>query len=698
MAGGVVVQGNVERVPGLYGVPGRSTIGGNTTSVGNLGVVGEYPSLEQNVPALFPNKESLLALDPTNIEWARFADICWNPASDGRIGGIGSLTLVNAQPCTQASYTFPSANTGNSVAFKAKRWGAKGNATYVRLTSKGPTSKLVDAYVSANGTSESYPNIGSGSVVQFDNSLCTDLTTGGSSTVTVGNDNATFDGTPDGICNKLTWSWVKALQTADGATGTFTKLVINGKITAKALVADAGSGHTLIVTAVGLDASGASLTAARTFTNPTLNQELVLQVGGVDAVFSRLDTVTWANGGGGVSTAPSISANAFVLQLTPTNGFTYVKDIATFLNNYNAKGWALTVLQPQIAQIPANQLDARAAVDTFGAVAPFRADVWSLINTLAVSKLVTCARVTGAQTSGVDMPAPWNQTADVKVDHALISGTETAISSVSTQYAASLQMLETEDIQSVVVESDSIDAGTALAYHLNRAALAGSERNGYFGAPNSTSLATIYSTYVTALNDRGVSVAGQQILMSNPLTGAKEYLDTFWQAVQQASMQCGRNVGIPLTNKKPRILGTQQNWTPGLDDDTVIKNGIYAYTKGNTGYKVLRSITSWVSDDFVPYEEVSANESFNFSIRDCRNQLTAKIGDPADITPSQFVGVIKTILDAQVAAKQIRAYDPTSVRVVQVGDVYNIYYRVAPMLPFNFGLLFVDAYTFTAAA
>lgn len=692
MAGGVVVNGSVENVPGIYAVPGRSTIGGNTTSRGNMAVCGSFPSLEQGVPSTFTNKASLRALDPTNLDWARFADICWNPASDDRVGGVSSLTIVNAQPCTQAAYTFPSAASGDSVVFKARRWGSKGNATYVRITSKG--SKTVKVQVSANGTSETYDSLTSGEVVAFDNSSCTDLTSGGTSTISIDNDGVTMDGSSEGICNRLVWAWTKVLQTVSGTPGLFTKLVVSGKVAAVIHGGDAA--HTVTVTAVGLDATGDALTAAYVFTNPADGASHNLQVGGVDAVFSRLDSLTWTSTGGGY-TAPTISANAFALGLTPGNGFTHVSDLAAYINNYSDKGWKLTVKQPQIAGIPANQLDKRTSIDTLSAVAPFRADVWALLAALAASRLVTCERATGASTSGVDMPYAWNASADLFAAYALIGGTETAVT-VTSDYPDALASLETLDVQTAVVQSDDIDAGTALEEHLRLAALAGSERNGYFACPKDQTIDAVYDDYVTSLNSRNISVAAQEILMSNPLTGAKEYLVPFWQAVQMAAMQCGRNVGIPLTNKKPRILGTRQDWTVGTDDNEVIKKGIYAYTLGNKGYKVLRSITSWVSDDFVPYAEMSGNESFNFSIRDLRNQIEAKIGDPADIAPTQFVGVMKSVLDTQKANKEIRDYDPTSVHVAQVGDVYNLYARVAPMLPFNFGVVFMDAYTYTSAA
>lgn len=679
MPSNVNINGKTVYTPGIYGQVDASALGGKTTSTGNLAIVGAFPSLEQNTPTTFTSPQALRTFDPNDVDLQRLAKLAFSPATDDRVGGANTLTLVNAQTCTQALYEY---NTFGIKSFilKSKKYGFRGNQVYVKLTSNATDTKKTDVVLNAAGKTELYSALGTGTVASF-RSACTELVSGSGDTSTISIDSAS-----------LKWAWTRHLTGGSGVVDTFTdnKLLVSGKITVTTTEEVVGA-DTCTIVANGLNASGLALKAGVVFSVHAVGEAKALKVmDGVsytadDAVFSRIDDIEWT-GTGAYDTAPVMSGYAFDLDLTK---FTTVADLANFINNYTAKGWSVSVAgYPQVAVIPATEIDKRSDVQALIADATFRSDVWAVLKALNNSDLITAERSTGTN-NGMTMPPPFGMTAGTTIEVNLAGGTEGS-APISTAYDTALQTIEHEDIQVVVGMGTDVTIAQSLITHCKNAALAGTERSAYFGCPASTSLADVFGTYVGPCNSRHLSVCAQQIKVANPLTGATETLDPQYQAVQAAAIKCGTGTAIPGTNKRPTVLGTVQSWTLQLDDEEVQQKGIYAYTKDRLGYKVLRSLTSWVQDDNPVFSETSANDSVNYSIRNLRDQLNQKIGDPAKMSPNQLKGIVETVLAKQKQDEFI--YDWKNVVIVKIADKYRIDYDIAPMFPFNFGVVYAHAY------
>lgn len=699
MAGGFNNNGQIERIPGVYGNVDATQVQENQTSVGNLGIIGAFPGLQKNVPQTFFNIGDISKLDLNDTNFQRIAAICNNPANDAAIGSPGSVTLINVQTTTQAALTVQDADGNDSLVIKSKLWGPKGNAVVFYAIGSVADNKLLDILIYGGGQTESYSSVGQGDTVKFicDPTVCTAIVPGSGDTTLIDIDNTT-----------LTWHFLKALQVLlpNGGTYTFTgnKLPISGKLIAKATtITGADVLNSLTAVAHGLDAAGAPLvTDTLAFpANTVIGDEKTFKVANVDAVFSRIDSITWtalgtyiADGGH----APSIKGNAFVVTLTEGAGFPYISQVMTFINGSNSKGWAAVAMQPQVSVIPSSAMDKQTGITTIGTIsdstggAVFRADIWALLIALGSSQIVSVARATGGN-SGEKMPAPWG-TGNPAVIANLLGGTTSGVS-IAADYTAGLAVLETQDLQVIAcMESDKLVIAP-LKLHLTNAALAGSERDIYYGAPTGLTLAVLYSTYTTAANSRGIQVAGQDIKLPNPITGQTEQLPPIWCALMFAAMQCGRDIGIPLTNKYLSILGTVQEatWVPGThgSDNLAIKNGIMAITVNAQGYRVLRSNTSYITDTTVALCEMSANESLNYSIRNLRGFLSAKVGNPAKMSAAQMVNFVKNILDGQAADGKITGYG--NVKCTIVADKTRIDYDCIPIYPNNFFIVTAHAAT-----
>lgn len=670
----VNVNGKTIYVPGIYGYVDASALAGKGISTGNVAVVGSFPTFEQHAINWFTNPQALRNWDPSDLKLARLAKLLFAPASDDAVSGANAVLLINADTVTQASYTFKDAANVNSITVKSKKWGTKGNQVYFEMLANAGDPKLLDINVALAGSTESFLRVGSGDIASFtlDTTKCTDMgATASTSTITVN---------PGAGTQKLTWAFSNRLAAAGvpvavpnvgpATTVTWTKMVVNGPVTVTPAKA-APAGCTISVAVTGKNTTGATVTGTVTFVNADGVAGKVVTDGVNNISWIEITSIALSSAAVNpdADTFISISGNAFDLSLP---AFSKVTDLIASINNYAAKGWVATSLLPITAQIPSTEIDKVTTLNVKNVSAAVRADVWSIVQTLAASQIVQVVRHADA----VNAPLPWNVAA-TSAAQTLLGGTETSVADFTTAFS----QIETQDVQWVVPLSTNIVNLKAARQHCINAAIVGHERGAFGGAPANTSLANLLTNYTAALNSRHISVCGQEIQISGP-TGAAEWLSPEYMAVQLAAMKAGTTVAEPLTNKKPDVLDFKGSWTAQVDDNEVIQKAIIAYTRGNIGIKVLRSVTTWLTDDNPAYSELSANESVNTNIRSLRANLESSVGQKANIPLSVFKAKVESLLAQQVADGIIYAW--RNVVIEKIADKYRIDYDVAPIFPFNF--------------
>ena len=161
-----------------------------------------------------------------------------------------------------------------------------------------------------------------------------------------------------------------------------------------------------------------------------------------------------------------------------------------------------------------------------------------------------------------------------------------------------------------------------------------------------------------------------------------------------AGMQTSTAVGTPLTWKYGLIddVVTNADWDVDDDAEEALENGLTFFTTGPLGFRVERSITTYLTDDNPIYSEKSANESFNTCIRDIRRNLDIMIGDPnRSATAAVVKSIVKARLIYQVDNDIIKAFAPGTLAVDDFGDYFRVRFKVAPLEPTNW--IVVDATT-----
>jgi hypothetical protein len=622
--------------PGVYATVDASALGGQNTSTGNVCLVGAFPSFEADNPLTFTSAGALRDYDSTDKELALLGKLAFAPSVDARVpAGANSLTLLNVQTCTQAKYDLANDNADTIATFEASVWGNKGNNTYLTCAFDG----AFDVTLNRNGLAEEYLNVTSGDVCSFEYTG-TALTT------------ASLDLSDT---SNLVINWTK---TVDLSSNNAPVNVTDMKTVAGLgfQLDEAPTGNVVIVIS-GYNVDGVASTQTITLSNTTkVTSNVFTQIYGL--------SITNTAKAGLVLTIDGV---AFDLDLST---FETVNEVVDFVNQANTD-YHFTANYLASKTYNATALDGfRLAQDIKGVESVVTANLQELIDTLGASKVVSLVRVgTDACDDFIDITGTF-----------LIGGNQSNV--VLGDWTSALELIETSDIQIIVPWSSDVDVHKEILKHCTKSALAGSERNAWVGASANQSITNIKDNWVKALNNRNLAIVGQSVKVTNP-QGVIQTLEPKYLALICACMQAGTPVATPLTRKRPDVVDVLGSWIANRDVTDAIKAGICALTSDNQGWRIERSVTTWIRDDNPIYSEVSANESINTSVRDLRNALDIYIGDRnLNVTSARILGIVSARLDQQVLDGVIKAYK--NIVLENIGDTLKVNYTVAAVEPLNF--------------
>jgi len=669
--------------PGIYGVIDASALGGSGVSTGNVALVGSFPTIEANKPLTFTSARAVRDFDPDDLDLQTMAKLAFAPSGDVRVpGGAGTLTICNSTVNTQASYPFgydadtPTAKP--SLSLKSKLWGTSGNQVFASLAQNSVDAEALDVTIKKGSSSETYKGLTSGPVANFfyEGSEIT------ASTISVDNSN-------------FSWNWTHSHAFVGGADQSLTAsdLIVQNGQELQVGFADGSTGFasgTLKATVTGEDKTGVAVTGTAEITFAAWNADNAIKVtvesGGSAVEWGRVSTVLFqatTNGANAVDGTISLYGKAYDLTLSD---FSYVGQIVSLINNNQNVGFHATALHPRINKIPAVEMDKKSDVSVVNAAATpeasatkltVRSDLWAIVDALSASNIVDAARATGANMRPAAVSGSAEQGFFTGGSAPVLNAADTALA-----FDVAFEAIEFMDIQIVVPISSDIQIGAKLSKHCIDSALAGYERCSYFGAPAGQTLAQMFSTYTSKLNSRHVAVAGQEVYVEDS-TGALAWKSPVYMAVMLAGMQAGTSVATPLTWKRPSVFNVRADWDGSRDASEAIQKGIVNISKDTLGFKIERSVTSWLEDDNPIYSEISANESVNTSVRDLRAALQIRIGDAVfGKTANKMKSVVEARLNQQVTQGFIKAWQNVSVE--DLGDTIKISYECAATEPLNF--------------
>jgi hypothetical protein len=655
MPSSITVNGQVTRRPGVKGEVDTSALAGSTLDVNRVAVVAQFPMLEQGVPLRVNTPQQVKDLKPGDSTLELIAKYLWNPSKDPKVkGGPSAVFLASSTPSTQAKLLLEDASSGDSMWLKARKWGADGNKVGINIVANGTDPTLFDYTLFDGVISEPFLAIGSGDLVSF-YADGTDFT---GAVLAV----SPLEGVAGNIGMGLEATHALGSQDVDWK-------VADTKPTVAADQTPTGAPDTFVVTITGINAATGEVdTDTITFVNGYTPG--TPQTGTKD--FSRITNMTYVENGS--STTPSFDVSAITFNMRASQ-FNNLGEVVEHVNGFT--GWHGTVLSPKAYSTPLDEVDQTTSADIYGVgdAEPVRADLRTIISELNKSSLVTAERATNAVLPPEVLPSPAN----------LAGGTSPA--PVTADWETALDSLRTESIQILTVNNDTAAVHALVDAHcVYTAGLGASERNAWVPGVRGVTKTTLKAE-IAALNSRHLSYTAQEVKVRKS-DGTLSWESPFAQALICMGIQAGTPVATPGTWKVPNVLDFRQDtsWDPDQDAEELLEAGLAFFSRHpKKGIRFERSITTYVQDDHPIFSEVSANESLNTSIRGVREGLEVAIGDPGVAqTDKRIESLTRTILGKQVKDEIIKAYNPPSVLVEDLGDAWRINYEMAAIEPINF--------------
>lgn len=182
----------------------------------------------------------------------------------------------------------------------------------------------------------------------------------------------------------------------------------------------------------------------------------------------------------------------------------------------------------------------------------------------------------------------------------------------------------------------------------------------------------------------------------------------YMTAALVAAMFAGSNPGTPMTNKTMAVRGLERDLRNPTDTDALILGGVLCVENTKTGYKVVKSISTWLTNTNYNRVEQSVGFALDFTVRNVRNALDVLRGQKGTpINMARAVSIADTQLrqlaQAEPVGPGVLAGDQANppfkgIKAVLDGDVLGVQFQCSPVLPINYIPVTVFAVPFSGTA
>lgn len=405
----------------------------------------------------------------------------------------------------------------------------------------------------------------------------------------------------------------------------------------------------------------------------------------------------------GAQSSASVSANASTVTLKAggatmaTIDLTAYTTVAALADRINATaGFAATVLDghgsaPTVAALDfATDLDAKLAGG-----ANITAHLQAVIDWFnAGEAFVSATRVDGAGTLPANIPYTY-----------LSGGSDGAATTADWQ--AAFDALQTADVQWVSPVSTLPVVWAMADAHVNyMSAVMRKERRAICGMElGSTDVAAIAAA--KAINSDRTSLTHIGFYDYDE-AGVLTLFPASILAAQIAAAFAGSAPGKALTNKSLKIRGLERELRNPTDTDPLIEGGVLCVESTNKGYKVVKSISTWINNSNYNRVEVSTGVATDFvarNVREAVDDLRGQNGGP--------ILLADAISRAESALKLLAMPEPMGPAVIVgdkanpafrnitaslVGDVTRLEFECSPVIPCNYVAVVVHAVPYSGSA
>lgn len=395
------------------------------------------------------------------------------------------------------------------------------------------------------------------------------------------------------------------------------------------------------------------------------------------------------------ATAVTLSAPTGTLVASiDLNEFSTIQDLVDRIAL--VPGFTATVGDNNYTKPALNGLDFVNAQDVKTSVYTARADLQAAVDWFNSPKqgFVTAARVAGAGAPPAVMAFTF-----------LAGGSDGT--TTNTDWADGFEALQGIDAQWVVPVSadDSIHA-MADAHVVFMSNVGRKERRAIVGTASGTSDA-VAITKAKALNSDRTSLVHLGHY-DYDLAGKLVLFPPYISAARVAGGFAGVNPGTPLTNKNFKCRGLERDLRNPIDTDVLINGGVLCLENTEQGYKVVKSISTWLINDNYNRVEQSCGVALDFVARNIRQALDVLRGQKGNpLVLSRAVSIAESTL-RELAREEPQgpgvivgnAESPAfrNITASLEGDVLRVEFECSPVIPVNYVLATIFAVPFRGTA
>jgi len=275
----------------------------------------------------------------------------------------------------------------------------------------------------------------------------------------------------------------------------------------------------------------------------------------------------------------------------------------------------------------------------------------------------------------------------------------------NTEWSNAFTTLQTVDVQWVVpVSSDPSIHAMADSHVAFMSGVGRMERRAICGAPAGTSDATAI-TLAKAINSDRTSLVHLGYYDFNA-AGTLTLYPPYMTAALLAGAFSGVNPGTSLTNKTIKVRGLERKLRNPTDTDALITGGVLCVEDTAQGFKVVKSISTWLVNDNYNRVEVSTGVALDFVARNVRLALDVLRGEKGNAmalarAKSIVRGTLTELARDEPQGPGVLAGDATNpafkgISVSLDGDVMRVEFQCSPVVPTNYILVSIFATPFQA--
>lgn len=359
-------------------------------------------------------------------------------------------------------------------------------------------------------------------------------------------------------------------------------------------------------------------------------------------------------------------------------------------------GYAAIVLDGNSEKPTLNALDTLPASDCKGATPTITANLQAVIDYINGTSegFLTATRAAGAGVAPANIPFTYLAGA--------VDGNVT-----NSEWQAAFDALQSVDVQWVVpLSSNSSIHAMAAAHVAFMSNVARMERRAFVGgAAGMTDAAAILAA--KAINSDRTAYVHLGFYDYNE-AGALTLYPPYIAAALVAGAFSGINPGTALTNKTMKVRGLERNLRNPTDTDQLIKGGVLTFENTPQGFKVVKSISSHLTNGNYNRVEVSTGVAMDYvsrTVRDALADLRGAKGSPTVLSEaiSRADSALRELARPEPLGPGIIVGDKTNpayrnLTATLEGDVVRVEFECSPVIPVNFILIAIHAQPWSGSA